>query len=257
MTESTIYLRLCGGLGNQLYQFSFALYLMKRFGYKKIVLDISNFYKYRENWGFLLFEVIDRETVSSFVSFGRTPVLNLRIPRLISYAKSISNVFGTYSDKNCNDVLNISEPAKNLYLDGYFENFSERQSYFKILKTFIRNDLSIDLDERIVVVNIRGGELARLNVSKFDDVNFYLKVMQDLTDLHSNLEFHLVTDDLIYARALFENKSVTFVEHQPDCSKNFSLIYSAKYKILSRSTFSKWAGFLSKDRSEVYSLGDF
>lgn len=257
MKKNNIYLRLCGGLGNQLYQFSYALYLMKRLGYKKIVLDISNFDKYRENWGFLLFEVINRETVNSFVSVGRTPILDLRIPKFISYIKTISKYFGMYSDKNCNDVLSIIRPPKNLYLDGYFENFCEKKTYFKLTKALIRDDLKIDLDERVVVVNVRGGELARLKVSKLDDVNFYLKIMHDLSNTYDNLEFHLVTDDIIYARALFKNKGVTFIEHQPDCFENFSLIYSAKYKILSRSTFSKWAGFLSKDRSEVYGLSDF
>ena len=147
MKENKIYLRLCGGLGNQLYQFSFAFYLMKRLGYEKIVLDITNFHKYRENWGFLLFNVIDKEAVKSFVSFGSTSTLNFRIPKLISSLKIGSKYFGTYSDKNCNDVLKIVEPTKNLYLDGYFENFCERSTYYELLKEILRNDLRIDLEE--------------------------------------------------------------------------------------------------------------
>ena len=252
-----IYLRLAGGLGNQLYQFSYAFYVMREYGYDYIVLDTSNFHKYNENWGFLLFDVIDVSKVNSFVRFGSSPVLDMRVPKIISKFGFLANSLGMYSDQNCNEITTNFHSRNNLFLDGYFEIFQNRNVYFHLISSLIRSDLKQNLSSNIIAVNIRGGELARLNISKSDDRYFYAKVISDLVATIPDPEFHLLTDDIIYARTLLKDVEVSFEEHQANSFDNFSFIYSTRYKILSRSTFSKWAGFLSKDQSGVFGLGKF
>ena len=63
----TIYLRLVGGLGNQLYQFSYALYLKEKYGYDKISIDHTGMKSYNENWGLLLYDVLDKDKINQHI----------------------------------------------------------------------------------------------------------------------------------------------------------------------------------------------
>ena len=200
--KNKIYLRLVGGLGNQLYQFGFALYLMQRFGFDTIQLDTTNFHKYRENWGFRLFDVLDESLVSEFVIIKGSAFLSLRLPRLLSFLSLRYPCFGMYSDKNCNDVLAHSCSQNYIFLDGYFEQFSERASYYDLFAGLLRKDLNLHLPDNIVAVNVRGGELARLGISNERDKIFYSDMICKIISKIDNPELHLLSDDLPYARKL-------------------------------------------------------
>lgn len=163
MNERVIYLRLVGGLGNQLYQFAFAYYLRERFDFDKIKIDTSGMSTYNEFWGVLLDIVISQKKISNFVEYGEFPILKYRIPKIAKKIKLDLSRFGFISDCIDESILSDRNLPKNLVLDGYFEKVAIRFDYKDILKPILRDDLFIDLPSNLVVINVRG-EIGRAHV---------------------------------------------------------------------------------------------
>lgn len=244
-------LRLVGGLGNQLYQFGFALVLMKKLGYEKLAIDCTDMKNYRENWGFLIPTVLDKPMLDEFVIFEKSWLLKSRLIKIFSYCNF--RLPGSYSDKY--HSLDISSFwGGDIFLDGYFEQ-KEHLSYIKTeLVPLLRADLVTDIPANALVINVRGGEYVRLGVSSRADVNQYQDLIKVALSGIKDPIIHLVTDDVNYAKEVLEGICDIDYIHEPNPQENFSVLVSSKYKILSRSTFAKWAGFLSSNDSTIYQL---
>jgi hypothetical protein len=251
MSNRYIYLRIVGGLGNQLYQFSFAYYLFKKYRFNGIKVDISGISGYREVWGCMLDLALSSIKLQDFVEFGNFKVLSLRLPRILSKFPRLSSVLGLVSDSNSSLFLSKNNSSGSLFLDGYFEDLPIRVDYKNLLAPLLRNDLDIPIENNVIVVNVRGGEYARLGWSNINDREYYTNAISGLYKILPNPVFHLVTDDVAYAQNLLKGLCVFDKIHKPDPEQNFKIIYSAKYKVLSKSTFSKWAGHLSKESSNI------
>jgi len=250
-----IKLRMVGGLGNQLFQFVFALILMQEYGYKKIVLDLSDMHKYKENWGFLLFDILDKEKILNFTEMNQSFFLKFRLVRALSFSNSLMNKFGFISDVNGSHFINNSDSNvmdKTLYLDGYFEYFKKIDQYVQVVTPFLRNDLFINIPNNVLVVNVRGGEFIRLGRSSLDDKKIYSELIHEALSINPDLVIHVVSDDLEFSKNLLLDICEVECFHRPDPFANFRTIYSSKQKIIARSTFSKWAGYLSQEFSNVY-----
>jgi len=246
-----IYLRISGGLGNQLYQFSFAYYLYSKLAFDKIIIDTSGMKNYNEYWGFLLYDVLSKNELDSFVSFGTHPFLKLRVPKLIQkFGLNLSYCHCFISDGSRfgNDwEFESLSSCKNLFLDGYFEKVDVREQYKFLLQPFIRKDLQASLPKNLVVVNVRGGEFVRLGLSSEDDINYYRDAIFKIKKEVDNPVFHLITDDVIYAKSLLKGICDFEHIHSPHPQENFKFIMNSKVKVLSMSTFAKWAAVLGDD----------
>jgi len=245
-----IHVRLVGGLGNQLYQFSYAYYVYQYLNADQIILNTSAMGNYKENWGLLLFDVIDKNR-TSFVECSQYSRF-LRLGRFLSFSSKFARSLGYLTDANVN-IKNY--PKRNdIYLDGYFEGYKLRCDYLNMLRPLLREDLFFNIPDDVVVVNVRGGEFLRHGRSSEHDKEFYLKALSTFNERYC---FWLVSDDLEYAHNLL-GSSIKFDRVlEPDPFVNFRVIYSAKNKVLSKSTFSKWAGFLSSEFSNSVFLEDF
>ena len=251
---NTVNLRLVGGLGNQLYQFAAAIKLANEYNYSSINIDSSGMLNYKENWGVLLFDVLDKDKLSSRLVFNESVFLKLRFARLFGKSR-LAYKFGLISDKNFDSNLKgIIPKTPKLFLDGYFQNPIFLQSFVNCLEPYLRNDLKIPTENNLVVVNVRGGEFLKLGWSGEQDRSIYQKFFKEIYKEVSDPQFHVVTDDIEYSQKLFSGLCEIFKYHDPNPFDNFRLIYSSKYKIISRSTFAHWAAFLSNDFSKSYFL---
>ena len=103
-----------------------------------------------------------------------------------------------------------------------------------------------------MVVNVRGGEFIRLGRSSLDDKKIYSELIHEALSINPDLVIHVVSDDLEFSKNLLLDICEVECFHRPDPFANFRTIYSSKQKIIARSTFSKWAGYLSQEFSNVY-----
>ncbi len=252
----TIYLRLVGGLGNQLYQYSYALYLKENFNYDQIIIDTSGMKNYKENWGFLLYDILDGNKLSSFTSFDRSIIHKLRLSKLMNVFPWLCSLLGFVNDSNTN-LINQASKRDALYLDGYFEKVDCRTVYGNILNKYLRNDLIVDIPDDALIINVRGGEYAKLGLSHKDDIELYLSLINEAKMRSLITRYYLVTDDENFAKSMFDGVLEFEYIFPQSAFENFRVLYSAKNKILSRSTFSKWAGELSSNFSNSYKMSEF
>ena len=252
MYKKIIYLRLVGGLGNQLYQFSFAYKIFQKFRFNKIIVDCSAMKNYPENWGYLLNNVLDEKRLDQVVEFNGSWLHKFRIARLASILPLLSSSVGLISDGNVRGAQ--FDKLSTVWIDGYFENTLTVESDALNLSNLLRSDLYLELPYNLVVLNVRGGEFVRLGLSTDADFQVYGHYLKLVREKVESPVFHVVTDDIEYAKKLVAELDIEVIYHPSDPLENFKMLYSAHYKIISKSTFSEWACKLSPHRQNVFRI---
>lgn len=252
-----IFLRLVGGLGNQLYQFAAAYRLLKSdCAFERLVIDASGMANYNENWGYLLDRVLSQQKLEAVADFEPSLMLKTRAARLFRWPPNVTACLGMINDQNY-DYFSNRFPGRSVYLDGYFEKIAAKKEHLSLLSDLLREDLRIDVSDNDIVINVRGGDYLRLGYVSFGDRSFYQNSYLSLASGIANPRVHVVTDDPPFAKEMLQGVCPIDHIHDPDPFENFRLIYSAKHKVLSKSTFSKWAGFLSSPFSRSVYQDEF
>ena len=253
-----IFTRMVGGLGNQLFQI--AACLKYRSQKEKVIIsflgDIHvpkrinclNYIFEKPNWLFY-------DNSNDLNIFKKYVAKTSAALRFGSYFPFIS-----INDRNFDSRKIIFSKKKILFLDGYFNhkwdystlknNFNElRLKPIKLNKQFhqICND--------DVLIHLRGGdflEISDLNICKLD---YYKKAIKYSISKGYN-SFKLISEDQKYGEEFLKEIKQSFVDlkismlHKNTIKNDFNLIRSAKLAILSNSTFSWWASFLSVSKRE-------
>ena len=260
-----LFSRMVGGLGNQLFQTA-ALLKYRSHKEKVIISFLGEIHiPKRVNCLRSIFEIPD------WLYFDNSRKLNLLIKL---FARSSAGLrFGSYlplvgiNDRNFNYKENYFSNKKVLFLDGYFNQnwtYSELNSLFSILrlKPIKLNKEQLEIINQNVVIHIRGGDflsIKNLNICKLDYYKNSIKYA-----LAKGLKtFVVICEDQIYGKQVikelknsFTNLQITIVKS--DSIKNdFNVIRSSKLAILSNSTFSWWASFLSTSKKEFLVPSNF
>lgn len=230
------YVQIAGGIGNQLFQYSFSKYLEKITN-KKTVLDIS-FYKNTRG--------MPNVTTRDFV-------LDKFKLDLICVEGSItcSNVVNEYDD------FKIDLSQDHVYYSGYWQNLK----YCGEILDEIRNkfDLMIPdknvqsiLNERNAIsIHVRRGDYLNQNNSElFVDLgqDYYDAAISKMIELlGKDVSFYVFSDDLDYCKSEFKELAkyeTVFVPTGRDYEDLF-LMSKTKHHIIANSTFSWWGAVLS------------
>ncbi len=253
-----LYSRMLGGLGNQLFQTA-AILKYRRPKENVIISFLGEIHvPKRVNCLKIIFELPD------WLYYDNSRKLNL-LTKL--FARSSAGLrFGNYlplvgiNDRNFNCKKSNFLSRKILFLDGYFNqewDYKELYSLFSILKLkpiILDNDKQKLCNEN-VVIHIRGGDfllIKNLNICKLD---FYKKSIE--YSLSKGLKtFVVISEDKIYGnkvmkelKKFFPDLKISF-RNSDSIENDFNIIRSAKFAILSNSTFSWWASFLSNSKKE-------
>lgn len=268
-----------GGIGDQIFQFSFANFLAKKLNCN-IILDIS-YYKNKKNYNNFSFrlkylakvkKIKLGENISkinflylSYLRFIKIINLNKLIPVIykLFFKINILNFFYDYfKDKNQKLIF-----EKNSYYFGYWHNFK----FVKKLKREINIHLlnpeltkkkikkyKNKINNKIIAIHIRGGDFVKywdrniLNYKYYDDaINFYLKKIK-------SPKFHIFTDDRNTTKKIISKltykKNIKIISNKKlNDIEEFALFSEYKYAIIGNSTFSLMSSFLSYKR--ILSVG--
>jgi len=260
-----LFSRMVGGLGNQLFQTA-ALLKYRRQKEKVIISFLGDIHiPKRVNCLRSIFEIPD------WLYFDNSRKLNL-LTRLL--ARSSAGLrFGSYlplvgiNDRNFNHKKSYFFSKKLLFLDGYFNqdyDYAELQSLFSILKLkkVKLNKERQKICNKNVVIHIRGGDFLSINHLNICKLTYYIKSIEYFISKGSR-KFIVICEDQIYGKELIKELKNYFIDLQisilkSDSIKNdFNLIRSSKLAILSNSTFSWWASFLSKSKNEFLVPSNF
>ena len=216
-----------GGLGNQLFQYSFALFLKEKFGLK-VILDISWFKKQTKR-NFILPE---------FVNI-RLDVVELKKSSLI--AKIVN--YRT-EDLFTNMILKKNLPPIRVY-DGYWQNivFASELKKENLNKYFSKPIVQGDY----YFIHLRGTDFKLSKSHNLIDYSYYRKNLK----FFKNKKVFALTDDLNEFNSTIKKSNNEIEIFNGNEKEAFNLIFFSKGGILSNSTFCWWPVFLSNKKNII------
>ena len=254
--NSPIYLRLAGGLGNQLFQAAAASLVSSNLN-RPIVVSTSGLGAYQVRRKPYLRSVIGDTSQKLFADSCIPAYLNIALNnfRLGRFCPMIS-----VNDSNIDRVL-AAKVVAPLFMDGYFQDFWSWPLFEQALSQLIVPPVS-SLDSRIqadeVLVHIRGGDFL-LNKNFFvADLAYYRRAVTESSALNLK-RYALLSDDKKYAQYLISSLAACFpslsfrIISESGVLEDFDLIRGARYKIIGNSTFAWWASALSIKSSHTWS----
>ncbi len=255
-----ITVRLSSGLGNQLFQYFFALYLKEKYN-QEVVFD-SNVFKFddtREIEIAIFKPNFDRVNNSKLFTNHLGIIYRLK---LFLFKINPSNVY--FNDKTLFNNSTI-DTSKNYYFDGYW------QTDYYVSKIKNRANFLIPIDEKPLLIEnymdeITMGNSVALHVRRGDyfsplyikrygvcNVNYYLKAINYIQKYIENPKFFVFSDDLDWVSKNIDlPENTVFIKNEKINSYWYILLMSkAKHNIISNSTFSWWGAYLNDNKDKV------
>ena len=239
---SRFFMELKGGLGNQLFQLAFSLARAAQNSSQFVLLMPKSSRVF--SLGFLGLE-LNRYYRAEIVDGEFEIWKSSNLPIYPLNAKRIEEPHFGFSDFT-------TEGSKELF-SGYFQSFKYFENIGDELRKYIR--LKLDLlpweDSEIPTIHVRLGDyVSNPNTRSVHGVISMDYIMRGVTLLGSELkEFRVVTDDIGSLERLFpriiEEIGLNHI-HSGNQLKDFKTLASSKSLIISNSTFSWWAAYLSQ-----------
>ncbi len=253
-----LFSRMVGGLGNQLFQTAACLRYRNR--KEKVIISFLGGIHFPKRIYSLDF-IFERP---SWLYFDNSNDINLTTKFISKTAASLR--FGSYlpfisiNDRNFNLKDYPSSKNKVLFLDGYFNH---KWTYNNLKKAFSQLKLKqIELNQEYlqicnndVVIHLRGGDFLKIPNLNICDFEYYKKSINYAISKGYD-SFKLITEDQIYGKVIIREIKKYFIDlniqilNSDSIKNDFNLIRSSKLAILSNSTFSWWASFLSTSKKE-------
>jgi hypothetical protein len=261
-----IKIKLMGGLGNQMFQYSFGLSIAKQ-NSTKLLLDTTYLLDRtpRANFVFRDYD-LDIFKLDSNIYLGTINEQPIIIEKILNNLLP-SKYKSYYKEKHFefnNQTKNLRNP--NLYLEGYWQSpkyFAESENEIK--KSFVYN---IDFDDSImqmrdkilsedsICINVRRGDFVNNDFHGTMGLNYYLDAINYLKlNLNANFKIYVFSDDIKWCEQNLKfNYATEFVNHSYKGYKFSSYLYlmqSCKYFIIPNSSFAWWAAFLSDYSNKI------
>jgi hypothetical protein len=262
-----------GGVGNQLFQYFFARYVVTKLKMQSILntslIDSTNLSHPNSNILSLNLQIpIDKSTTTRklFYKFllNYFPKINSRLKLKISSLK-VSTASEIGYDKDIDDVI-LNHNSK--YLLGYYQSWKYFQlcsfekntifNGFTYKDPWVLSNYKIMSSIKFTAVHIRLGDY-RLNKNNFIGVlppDYYSNCINHLAGLNYSQKFYIFSDQINAAKNLYGNifpKDSIWVNSSSDCNplEILSIMSLANVFIIANSTFSWWAANLAADDSLV------
>ena len=231
------------GLGNQLWVYASVRALAMQNGYEFGFLGIENFKGH---------DFLDLDFGISNRS-GTATAPKHRIPSgFDSYQKEtqiLHPISGADISPLDQKLINVSDGT---FLDGTFQ----AENYFGDLKTEVKSWFkATDQISNKCIISLRGGEYRGIK-DVFLPKSYYVNAMNLIRELDPGVEFQVVTDDLELAKEYFPGIPASssggvkiflgrfyFSPSSIKIGRDFKLLQTAKYLILSNSSFSWWGAY--------------
>lgn len=252
-----IYYRNKGGIGNQLFIYSFAKSISLRYD-KKLYIDNTtgfkkDFYKRIPSVNFV---IEDKMTEAGFLI-----KFLFRIHKF--FPSSILNFLGlkVINELSNRELLNLNlENLKKFSIilaEGYFQSYK----YFEDYKDeIIKNSFVgyIVCESYVFYYDlIRNSKSASIHVRRYQydnllDFEYYKKAINIISNKEEDIKFFIFTDDILWCKQNFTDSSfiIVDVDNSNEIQELF-LMSLCNHNIIANSSFSWWAAFLSKQNDKI------
>lgn len=262
------YINICGGIGNQMFQYAFACYI-KEFtstNFKLIVdsydHDIKRAYCLQSAFN-IKHDLVVKNEVKDILKYAWPYFIRRLLSKKIFNKIRPSNMI--YEDSfdllRCNNI-------KNAYYHGYWQNFNfvnkveiQLRKIFEFSAPVLTSAPKYIYElttGNSVAVHVRRGDYLALNNSNQNITlsgDYYIKSFKYLSEILSDPKFYIFTDDPLWVK---ENllgcfKDCILVEYHEKFPDYFDmyLMSKASHNIIANSTFSWWAAWLNDNPNKI------
>lgn len=264
-----IIVKLIGGLGNQLFQYSVAKHLAF-INNTNVLLDTTAFedfyklHKYSLQHFNIDAKIGSRQELENIYNFPHS--LN-RLERVWKY-RILGQQFYHITEKQFHfDDIVLQKYHGNVLLDGYWQT----EKYFAAIEAPLRKEYLIttpqtEIDKN-VTQQIQNSNAVSLHIRRADYTNpetakthglcsleYYQKAIEIVASRVTNPTFFIFSDDIIWAKENLKlDFSTTFVGHN-NADKNYEdlrLMSSCQHHIIANSSFSWWGAWLNPNPNKV------
>ncbi|WP_288882413.1 alpha-1,2-fucosyltransferase [Pedobacter panaciterrae] len=260
-----VIVNLMGGLGNQMFQYSFGRFLS--YSTRTDLILNTNTYatgQSSRNYDLDIFKLsshnlVTEELANYLLKQSGLPVLNIE-ERFFHYDDMLIKTLKT-------NLLDLkSEPKLNISISGYWQSYR----YFDEIHSILEDDFSFQnclagkweiMADRIkncesVMINVRRGDyLQKLDYHGVVSVDYIEKAIRLIRSKLKHPTFYVFSDDMEWCmNHLTFDEDIIFVgEEYYDQKYQYylQLMASCKHFIISNSTFSWWAAWLSKNVEKI------
>ncbi len=242
-----VIINFCGGLGNQMFQYS--LYKIMKKENIKVKADIHWFSENNLHNGFELEDVFNIKLDYA---------TQLECYRTISDNYIYENIKKYFSfQKNILDI-------KCGYLKGYWQN----EKYFNKYRDEILSDFKFSINdkknctisqemskEESVSIHIRRGDYLSIE-DKFGGIatlEYYNKAIKIIKERLVKPKFYIFSDDLEWTRNNLKIENCVYIDFNrgKDSYKDMYLMSKCKHNIIANSTFSWWGAWLNQNKEKI------
>lgn len=232
-----------GGLGNQLFQYTFMVYLKKKLG-ADVSYNCSSINFHKQHSGFQADEIFDFSQFSldkrNFYNFYHRAIRKLK--RKMNIKKNFIV---------CNDKKFSEDKIYSVY-----EGFWQKAYFYDYVKEELKaslKDLGIHCKNMEFAENMRSCESVFLHIRRGDyckdpsyvdlsKTNYYKEAISYYRNLYEVPKFFVFSDDIAWCRDYFsEDKDFVFVEYEEqNALSDMYLMHQCKNAIIANSSFSWW-----------------
>lgn len=269
-----IEVNIVGRLGNQLFEYACARQLQEKYG-GTIVLNTYEMSKNTPNFGLELlnFKLNDNVKVVSDRPLRKANANNYWVKFLREFFPNVyfdvmarKGVFIWKSAREYKELPPINpKAAESIILNGYWQS----EKYFEGVKKIVRDEFTPkeplrqqnqELYERIVnsesvCVTIRRGDfMSDKNKKTFYvcDEQYFRKALEEIKKSVPNCTFFGFSDDIDWVKSNIDFPGEVFFESGNDpVWEKLRLMASCKHFVLSNSSFSWWAQYLSESNNKI------
>lgn len=256
-----------GGLGNQLFQYSFYKFLEKK--EKEVFADLNWFKRNNIHNGYELQKIFKIELKKAM----EEDILSLK-GKIEGVSRKINRRIGLYKFKTYkterkkynldNEILYYD----NLYLEGYWQSISyivpienELRKKF-IFKPFIddkNKKLVKDLEKNnSVSIHIRRGDYIKKRrhrklYNNICDLKYYKNAINIIRKKINNPVFYIFTNDMDWVKENIKGENFNYVDwNRGDNSfRDMQLMSLCKHNIIANSTFSWWGAWINNNKNKI------
>lgn len=274
-----IYLIMCGRLGNQLFQYAFARKVQLETG-QDLAIDFTaieqvgraEWRNYLENYQVTTYKIVKKNDYFPFQRFLYKffklirPKYNLQ--KQYKFDEFIAKYFYRYgilfyeSDYLCHKYNFSKIKVQNIIIKGWFES----EKYFEGMEKILRNEFlpkKICTDVKLVkklketesvCVTVRRGNFTDTQYKdKFlvCTTSFYVQAVDYIKRIYPDALFYICSDDIQWCKDELRLDGNVIYETNNEVSQKLYLMSLCKHFIISNSTFSWWAQYLSTNPSKI------
>lgn len=239
-----IIVEISSGLGNQMFRYAAARALSLR-NNNKLYLSLNRFKKdNKRNYSLRYCNIASDVQIVPPILYYFTKIVN-KISKIFSF---------------------INPEKLGIY---YIDNICQSLSYFKDFQDIIKEELKITtpisskneitLHEIIstpdsVCLHIRRGDYLNVHNSQIYMVcteQYYRNAISIIKKKLSNPTFFVFSEDIEWVKGLHLNGNIRYIEEGNPDYEELKLMYNCKHFIISNSTFSWWAQYLSSNTNKI------